>query len=331
MRFERYARPASLVSVRLSRDSYRNLSAKADPSIATGKLFVLAALALVSALLVVDATAQSTVTELQALADTGNAEAQESLAALYWTGTNGVPQDNEKAAAWYRKAADQGRPTSQVSLGIMYQLGEGVPLDYAQAAAWYRKAADQGSEIAEFNLGKVYASGQGLPQDYTRAAVWIGKAADQGFADAQFVLGLDYSEGHGLPKDEVRAAYWYRKAADQGHARAQDDLGISYELGVGVPQDYAQAAVWYRKGAEQGYAGAQFGLGSLYLAGKGVPRDNKEAYFWLDLAASGNLDAGTLKVAIRNRNEAASNLSAGALSKVQQRASEWSAAHPIPK
>ena len=43
-----------------------------------------------------------------------------------------------------------------------------MPQDYAQAAAWYRKAADQGYAGAQYNLGVMYANGQGVPQDYVR-------------------------------------------------------------------------------------------------------------------------------------------------------------------
>jgi len=31
----------------------------------------------------------------------------------------------------------------------MYAIGQGVPRDYAQAAAWYRKAAEQGKALAQ--------------------------------------------------------------------------------------------------------------------------------------------------------------------------------------
>ena len=39
----------------------------------------------------------------------------------------GVTQNYAEAAKWYRKAADQGRVGSQVSLALMYSLGKGVP------------------------------------------------------------------------------------------------------------------------------------------------------------------------------------------------------------
>ena len=64
----------------------------------------------------------------------------------------GVPQDNEKAIAWYRKAAEQGHAIAQCNVGWMYENGRGVPRDYEKAIAWYRKAAEQGNERAQENL-----------------------------------------------------------------------------------------------------------------------------------------------------------------------------------
>ena len=46
----------------------------------------------------------------------------------------------------------------------MYFPRRGVPSDYAQAAAWPRKAADQGNADAQLMLGYVYAGGLGVPQ-----------------------------------------------------------------------------------------------------------------------------------------------------------------------
>ena len=54
-----------------------------------------------------------------------------------------MPQDRGQAAAWIRKAAEQGNADAQWGLGEKYENGEGVPQDYAQAFVWYRKAADQ--------------------------------------------------------------------------------------------------------------------------------------------------------------------------------------------
>ena len=41
---------------------------------------------------------------------------------------------------------------AQFILGSLYEYGTGVPKDTAQAAAWYRKAADQGHANAKQRL-----------------------------------------------------------------------------------------------------------------------------------------------------------------------------------
>ena len=68
---------------------------------------------------------------------------------LIYVGGLGVPQDDVEAAAWFRKAADQGVAAAQSRLGSFYYLGKGVPQDYVEAAKWYRFAADQGNADAQ--------------------------------------------------------------------------------------------------------------------------------------------------------------------------------------
>jgi TPR repeat protein len=59
---------------------------------------------------------------------------------MYHTG-QGVAQDYEAAATWYRMAAEQGLTSAQTNLAAMYDLGLGVPEDYVQAHKWYNLAA----------------------------------------------------------------------------------------------------------------------------------------------------------------------------------------------
>jgi TPR repeat protein len=50
--------------------------------------------------------------------------------------------------SWYRKAAELGDAESQYKLGLFYMRGECVETDLTEAAAWYRKAAEQGFHAA---------------------------------------------------------------------------------------------------------------------------------------------------------------------------------------
>ena len=116
---------------------------------------------------------------IRALANDGDPTAQFNLALMYTTG-QGVQQDNAAAASWFRKAAGQGYAPAQSNLGTVYLYGRGVTQDDTEAAAWFRKAADQGDAIAEFLLGNQYANGKGVPQDYSEAMIWFQRAAEQG-------------------------------------------------------------------------------------------------------------------------------------------------------
>jgi uncharacterized protein len=83
-----------------------------------------------------------------------------------------------------RAKASLGDAAAQFNIGVMYYEGQGVQQDYNQAAAWYRKAAGQGHAKAQFNLGVIYKKGQGVPQDYAQAYMWVNLGAAKGFEDA---------------------------------------------------------------------------------------------------------------------------------------------------
>ena len=102
-------------------------------------------------------------------------------------------------------AVNPMHPGLQYKLGSSYYLGFGVLEDYEQAAAWIRKAANQGEPNAQGVLGTMYAYGHGVPLDQIRAGEWIRKATDQGELNAQYNLGLFYSSGHGVAADHVEA------------------------------------------------------------------------------------------------------------------------------
>ena len=67
----------------------------------------------------------------------------------------------------------------------MYHNGQGVPQDYEEAAKWYRLAAEQGNARAQFNLGVMYENGEGVAQDLIRAHMWWNIAAANGDDDAR--------------------------------------------------------------------------------------------------------------------------------------------------
>ncbi len=57
------------------------------------------------------------------------------------------PAFDQKSVAAFKQQATSGHDVAQCVLGMMYESGKGVPQDYTQAAAWFRKAAEQGNAL----------------------------------------------------------------------------------------------------------------------------------------------------------------------------------------
>ena len=82
---------------------------------------------------------------LQERAERGDADAQFNLAKMYEAGRGGRKRDYTEAERWHRKAAEQGEPYAQASLGILLRFGKGVAQDYVEAYKWLQLAVSQTS------------------------------------------------------------------------------------------------------------------------------------------------------------------------------------------
>jgi TPR repeat protein len=74
---------------------------------------------------------------------TREAEAQYNMGVYHAQGTGGN-KDDQEAARWYRKAANQGHPHAQHNLGLLYTKGQGLPKDLVAANTWFRIAGARG-------------------------------------------------------------------------------------------------------------------------------------------------------------------------------------------
>ncbi|MBR6755324.1 MAG: SEL1-like repeat protein, partial [Peptococcaceae bacterium] len=156
--------------------------------------------------------------------------------------------DLEKAFYWLENLTETDDMYAQFALAKCYAEADNAN----KAALYYRKAAEQGHAEAQYNLGRCHEEGWGTYFYIWEAAKWYSKAAEQGHAEAQYNLGYCYQKGRGVAKNESEAAKWFIKAAEQGHATAQYNLGECYLRGEGVAEDKAEAVKWLSKAAEQG-------------------------------------------------------------------------------
>ncbi len=126
-------------------------------------------------------------------------------------------EDHSTLVEELRALAEQGSAEDQYSLGLRYESGQGVSQDYQEAARWYRMAAMQRSSAAQYKLCTLSDIGRGLPQNYQEALRWCRLAADHGEPQAMFTLGVHYHTALGVPQDLVQAHKWYNLAAAHGH------------------------------------------------------------------------------------------------------------------
>jgi len=245
----------------------------------------------------------SEVSQLKTRAAAGDAEAQVKLGRAYQDG-NGVPQNDDVAVKWYRKAAEQGNPAAQNNLGVMYRLGSGVEKNKEEAVNWYRKAARQNYAPAMFNLGTAYYNGDGVAIDDILAGAWFllaQKNGSQQADDAVTRMTKDLTayevtetyvkiaeilrKGDELPRDDGEAAAWYRKAADSGSALASVELAQQLVQGQGVPQDYPEARSRCEYAAKLQFGPGAYCLGILNREGLGGPKNLPDAAKWFERAA----------------------------------------------
>ncbi|MFZ0553215.1 MAG: S8 family serine peptidase [Steroidobacteraceae bacterium] len=133
---------------------------------------------------------QQALTQLQAAAQAGDADAQTWLA-MYVHGIG----DNVVAARWALSAAAQGEPEAQSFLGSMYNRGWGVPMDPRAAQAWWLRAARAGVAAAIYNMGTTVAGGRGAPPDPLLGYALMRAAELRGFRFPPMNLDIPRARG----------------------------------------------------------------------------------------------------------------------------------------
>lgn len=146
------------------------------------------------------------------------------------------PKHDADVVALFAKAAQKGNPVAQTYLGYLNYVGNGVQQNDQAAATWYKQAAEQGFLDAELRLGAIYKLGRNLYdpnrtviQDNQTAMHWLQIAANQGSAEALTQIGEIYfldgsKEGFQTGRD------FFRRAAAKGDAWGMSLLCFTYHF-----------------------------------------------------------------------------------------------------
>ena len=117
--------------------------------------------------------------------------------------------------------AEKGDANAQNELGVRHYSGQGVKKNFNEALKWFTKAAAQEHPKAQYNLGVLCEKGEGVIENDKEAVKWFTKAAAQGFAKAQADLGSMYFIGKGVKQNNFIAYAWWNIAAFNGNEKAK--------------------------------------------------------------------------------------------------------------
>ena len=224
-------------------------------------------------------------------------------------------EDIEKAAEWYKKAADNGLDAAQWKLGELYARGFGVNRDINKAILLREKAAEQGNvifqlimamsynygEIANLEIFESYGTSESalpswnakIPEDAKKADYWLRKVSNHVlttgerytingnnmYSDAMYILAQQFEKKNELDK----AIYWYQRTAEyegdgdfyKPYAMAQ--LGMLFCEGKHVKQNYTKAKEYLEQGMKEGGCKATCYLGIMYRDGLGIETNKDKA------------------------------------------------------
>lgn len=160
---------------------------------------------------------------LERLAAGGDAEAQNLLGDIHYSGSGGR-KSYEKAVHWYTLAAERDNAKACYSLACLYYDGSGVAKNYSEAMRWFLRAANRGDSAACFAIGEMYENGKGVNRNMASAYAWYMKAAEAGDAGAQYKVGVMLYEGTGTPENREQGLRWLYQAAENGEQAAEEYL-----------------------------------------------------------------------------------------------------------
>ncbi|MDO5296823.1 MAG: tetratricopeptide repeat protein [bacterium] len=215
---------------------------------------------------------------LQALADAGIIDAQESLkagAGTANTSQNSVELNKYRDVMAACAQTSQGTITPNVFVSKCLPDNRGVlwPQDKdiltKEDASQAITAAELGNSSAQTALGLLYASDKEINpllnsnNKSESAFKWFNRAAQQDNITAQTNLGICYLEGNGTAKDTEKAVALLRGSAAAGDALAKHHLGQCYAQGIGVKQDSQEAQKLLGQASSQGISASKEALGNI--------------------------------------------------------------------
>ena len=230
-------------------------------------------------------------------AEAGDSAYQYILGGWYYTGTDSILQDYEKAVYWWDESAKRKNIYAIERLGYCYQLGHGVAADSAYAVKLFESAALRGNEnvvlchdkmaredrsiFSALLLKDIYLRGIGTKRNDVKSNEYLKMAAEYGHSESILNYGISLYNNDKYDESVV----WLKQSADQGNSVGQFVYGLQLFEGKGIIQDKTLGISYLQKSADQNHVSAAYHLGRIYLYGDGIEPDASKAVPLLRISA----------------------------------------------
>jgi len=222
---------------------------------------------------------------MEQLAESGDADARDTLVMLLRTGSGGVERNLEAAKRWLIASAEAGDLNAMERVAGNYASGrEGFDVDYPQARHWYSAAIDETRALGDVDAVQMRARALRNELDYLdRLAQQAGGAllgaqdleqlGRRNDAESNYQYALQLLAGHG-PARRAEAIERLKTASRNGHGDAAWRLFQIYERGFPGEIDRTAAIEQLQHAAAGHHFDATRELAMRYEYGKdGLPTD----------------------------------------------------------
>lgn len=192
---------------------------------------------------------------IERAAEAGQTDALLFYAELYGNLSDNDLYDEEKSAAYYRKAAEKGNIKAILALGDRSLKNTDIPF-------WKCTANDLSEDLYERHKAQF---------------AWYLLAAEGGCIEVMPRIATAYHYGYPCEKNDETAFLWAARAADAGDCYAMYQVGYFYENAIGCEKDMTTALMFYTNAAESGISNAMYRLIDIYAYGKdGIAADKEK-------------------------------------------------------
>lgn len=201
-------------------------------------------------------------------------------------------ENNDLAVQYIERAAEAGQTDALLFYAELYgNLSDNDLYDEEKSAAYYRKAAEKGNIKAILALGDRSLKNTDIPfwkctandlsEDlygrHKAQFAWYLLAAEGGCIEVMPRIATAYHYGYPCEKNDETAFLWAARAADAGDCYAMYQVGYFYENAIGCEKDMTTALMFYTNAAESGISNAMYRLIDIYAYGKdGIAADKEK-------------------------------------------------------